>query len=57
MQSNRPAIAIDPRVFGRRRAAPALLDGVSDQSRLSDDLKLFGSTFAAGFLFVFLIIA
>jgi hypothetical protein len=54
MQLARPAFAADPRSFGRSRlralrAAPA--------TGLSDDFKLFATTFAAGFLFVSILIA
>ena len=55
MQLARPAFAADPRSFGRGRlralcAAPA-------SAPLSDDLKLFATTFLAGFLFVSILIA
>ena len=56
MARARAAIALDPRLFGRGvmrsfepDAKPAL--------RLSDDMKLFATTFAAGFLFVSIFIA
>jgi hypothetical protein len=56
MQLARPAFAPHPRAFGRGpvrynspAAAPALV--------VSDDLKLFLSTFAVGFLFVSVLIA
>jgi hypothetical protein len=49
----RPAIALDPRSFGRR--LPRLgNDGAS--STIVDDLRLFGTTFAVGFLFVSVLI-
>lgn len=55
MTSTRPAQAIDPRLFGRRFVlhdeAPA------PRARMSDDLRLFATTFAAGFLFVTALIA
>ena len=42
--------------FGRRR--PRLLNEIREQSwSLPDDLKLFAATFAAGFLFVSILIA
>ena len=54
MQLARPAFALDPRVFGRGRtldlAAPAARPSVST------DLKLFATTFVAGFLFVSILI-
>ena len=55
MQLARSAIGLDPRRFGkagataRCRAAP--------QPALGADLKLFATTFAAGFLFVSILIA
>ncbi len=51
----RPAAAIDPRVFGRRSVTrPEALPDRS--SALDDDLRLFAATFAAGFLFVTVLI-
>ena len=41
--------------FGRK--APARAIAVPQAAGASDDLRLFATTFAAGFLFVFLIIA
>ena len=59
MLSARPAIAIDPRRFGRGRAlvlaAPA--PQPSFASSISDDVKLFATTFLAGFVFVSLFLA
>ena len=55
MQLARPAFALDPKLFGRGpqrdlgEATPAPI-------RLSDDLKLFVTTFVAGFLFVSILI-
>jgi hypothetical protein len=54
MQLARPAHAPDPRRFGRRRVAVAAAAPV--QPALGDDLKLFALTFAAGFLFVSILI-
>jgi hypothetical protein len=56
MAHARSAIALDPRLFGR---GPARLlgEGPAPKPRLSDDLKLFAATFAAGFLFVSIFIA
>ena len=55
MRTTRQAIALDPRLFGRRALA------ASAQARPSsspdDDLRLFATTFAAGFLFVSVLIA
>lgn len=58
MQLARPASAIHPRRFGRGpmrdlgQAEPPPVAG-----RLGDDLKLFATTFAAGFLFVSVFLA
>ena len=54
MRYARPAVAIDPKIFGRRRICSrppeqALLPG--------DDVRLFFTTFAAGFVFVAVLIA
>lgn len=53
MQFARPAFAPPPTVFGRGRTRE-LAVAVAAPSRLSlsDDVKLFATTFAAGFLFV-----
>jgi hypothetical protein len=55
MQVARPAIALDPRCFGRRRARTAKID--SARANLVDDLKLFAATFLAGFVFVSILIS
>lgn len=51
----RPALAMDPRRFGKApvpgAAAPPML-----VSTLGDDVRLFAITFAAGFLFVSILI-
>ena len=55
MAFTRPAAAIDPRVFGRRSISR--LEAQQDRSSaLGDDLRLFAATFAAGFLFVTVLI-
>ena len=54
MQLARPAYALDPRRFGRARAR--LLDAQCVEPRISDDFKLFATTFLAGFLFVSVLI-
>jgi hypothetical protein len=56
MRMLRPAIAIDPRLFGRR--FPGFILGGSEETvrTVGEDLKLFGSTFAIGFLFVSVLI-
>ncbi|HEU4705283.1 MAG TPA: hypothetical protein VFS45_06225 [Sphingomicrobium sp.] len=55
MATTRPATAIDPLLFGRRSSArdPGLEE---TGARLQDDLRLFSATFAAGFLFVSVLI-
>ena len=58
MAVTRPALALDSRRFGRR----FVLHDVERVSgtwlpHISDDLRLFATTFAAGFLFVSLLIA
>jgi hypothetical protein len=52
----KPVIALDPRLFGRR--FPGFILGSPEEPSwaISDDLKLFASTFAAGFLFVSVLI-
>jgi hypothetical protein len=51
----RPAIALDPRLFGK--GPLRLLDTFEPQtSAIVDDLKLFATTFAIGFLFVSVLI-
>jgi hypothetical protein len=54
MQYCRPLIAAHPMRFGRGRAW--LLDVISPPDGISDDLKLFATTFAVGFLFVSILI-
>ncbi|NUS99783.1 MAG: hypothetical protein HOP96_02260 [Sphingomonas sp.] len=56
MQMLRPAIAIDPRLFGRRM--PGFILGTAEQpgGTIGEDLKLFATTFAIGFLFVSVLI-
>ena len=55
MAFNRPAAVIDPRVFGRR-SIPRVEAQPVRSSTLGDDLRLFAATFAAGFLFVYILI-
>jgi hypothetical protein len=50
----RPAVALDPRQFGRR--LPRLGEDVAESPAVLEDLKLFGTTFAIGFLFVSVLI-
>ena len=56
MHFARPAFAPHPASFGRARAR-ALAAPIAQARRSSDDLKLFATTFAAGFLFVSIVIA
>jgi hypothetical protein len=56
MQLARPASALHPRHFGRG-PRKELGSSAPPQSRISDDLKLFATTFAAGFLFVSVLLA
>ena len=51
----RPGIARDPRRFGRAVARTCAL--AQPQRSMGDDLKLFATTVAAGFLFVSVLIA
>lgn len=55
MHMVRPSLALDPRRFGRRFVlhTPA---GESSARAISDDLKLFATTFLGGFLFVSILI-
>ena len=55
MQLARPAIAAHPFHFGRGPVRSACLSSV--ERPVSDDLKLFVTTFAAGFLFVTVLLA
>jgi hypothetical protein len=55
MQLARPAFAPDPRRFGR--GPVRLLAERTLSSSLAGDLKLFATTFIAGFLFVSILIA
>jgi hypothetical protein len=55
MQLARPAIAVDPRLFGRGRARDAG-PVQNPASGVAADLKLFAVTFLAGFVFVSVLI-
>ena len=55
MQSARPIVAAHPLAFGRRRFGVPSAPVAELSAR--DDLKLFATTFAAGFLFVSVLIA
>ena len=53
MRMLRPVIALDPRFFGKR--FPGFILGDEDERlafTISDDLKLFVTSFAVGFVFV-----
>lgn len=58
MQSFRPAIAQHPLRFGRGplRLVDEPADAVAATWKLASDVKLFAATFAAGFLFVSILI-
>ena len=51
-----PVLASDPRQFGRRPVVRAVAAPAAAPAP-SDDLRLFAATFAAGFLFVSILIA
>ena len=55
MQFVRPIFAPHPRRFGKGQARTLVL-GSGPRPSLSDDVKLFASTFVAGFLFVSILI-
>lgn len=55
MQLARPAIAVDPRNFGRGRVRE--IEPVPTRAAaLSSDFKLFATTFLCGFVFVSVLI-
>ena len=56
MRTSRALVAADPLLFGRGRAWLASVSSESSWT-VSEDLKLFATTFAAGFLFVSVLIA
>jgi hypothetical protein len=55
MQLARPWFALDPRRFGRGRIW--LLGLPAPKLEIGPDLKLFATTFVAGFVFVSILIA
>jgi hypothetical protein len=55
MHLARPAFALDPKLFGRGRVRE-LSSVRPGQIISSDDLKLFATTFIAGFLFISILI-
>jgi hypothetical protein len=52
MRLLRPVIALDPRLFGRRFPGFILGGEERPEFAISDDLKLFVTSFALGFVFV-----
>jgi hypothetical protein len=52
MRMLRPVIALDPRFFGKRFPGFILGDEERPEWVISDDLKLFVTSFAVGFAFV-----
>ncbi|QIK78162.1 hypothetical protein G7077_03780 [Sphingomonas piscis] len=57
MTAYRPALAPDPRRFGRRIVLHADAAPANASPTISNDVRLFATTFAAGFLFVTLMLA
>ena len=58
MQLARPASAVHPRRFGRGPYKQVSVQAVAARATvLSDDVKLFVTTFAAGFVFVSILLA
>lgn len=51
----KPAITIRPRLFGRGRNFAVAVPAAS--SSLAEDIRLFGLTFAGGFLFMTVFLA
>ena len=56
MRTTHQILPVDPLRFGRR-AVPMALAVPLPASTISDDLRLFAVTFAAGFLFVSVLLA
>lgn len=52
MRLLRPVIALDPRLFGRRFPGFILGDEEQPEFTISEDFKLFVTSFALGFVFV-----
>ena len=59
MNWNHAAFSVDPRRFGRRRAyqVAEARTAPAPAPTLGEDVRLFATTFAGGFLFVFLMVA
>lgn len=55
MQLTRPAFALDPSLFGKGPVRDISMPR-RGQSGLSADIRLFATTFVAGFLFVSILI-
>lgn len=55
MQIARPSFAMDPKRFGKGRVRE-LGNAASVAATLSADIKLFATTFLAGFIFVSILI-
>lgn len=56
MQLARPVFAPHPRLFGRGPVRDLASPAVPERWSISDDVKLFATTFVAGFLFVSILI-
>ena len=56
MQLDRPLVAMHPSSFGRGRARIVALSA-EPWWKLSDDVRLFATTFAIGFVFVSILIS
>jgi hypothetical protein len=56
MQAARAAIAVDPKLFGKGRVR-VVDDDHPQRAAVGDDLKLFATTFLAGFVVVSVLIA
>jgi hypothetical protein len=56
MRLLRPVIALDPRLFGRRFPGFILGGEEAEQIVVGDDVRLFLTSFAVGFLFVSVLI-
>jgi hypothetical protein len=56
MQFARPLVAVHPSSFGRGRARVVAFPR-SLPSRMREDIRLFATTFAVGFLFVSILIS
>lgn len=55
MRTLKPVIALDPRLFGRRFPG-FIFDGEPIDWTISEDLRLFATSFVVGFLFVSVLI-